>query len=337
MEDVNFSKLISTVDMHVEGEPLRIITGGIPQIKGENQQEKRAYCIEHLDYIRQFLMYEPRGHEGMYGCIITPPSSEGSDFGVLFMHNEGWSTMCGHGIIAVITMKCETEIMDSDVTHKDFKIDTPAGLVRAKAKLESGKIHSVSFKNVDSFVYLENLSINVNDINLEIDVVFSGAFYVIVNNQLINLEQEKCNLPYFQKWGKLIKEEVENNYDIQHPLQSDLQDIYGVIFSEKSSEDKNDWKNITIFADCQIDRSPCGTGTGAKAAQLFSKGLLKNKEILTNQSITKGVFKCEIFDTSKVNQYKAVVPEITGKASISSFNHFVLDEKDAQPNGFLLK
>lgn len=334
---MDFSKLITTVDMHVEGEPLRIITGGIPQIKGENQQEKRAYCIEHLDYIRQFLMYEPRGHEGMYGCIITPPSSEESDFGVLFMHNEGWSTMCGHGIIAVITMKCETETVDSDVTHKDFTIDTPAGLVRAKAELEGGKIQSVSFKNVDSFVYLENLKINVNDINLEIDVVFGGAFYVIVNNQLLNLEQEKCNLSYFQEWGKLIKEKVENNYDIQHPLQSDLQNIYGVIFSEKSSEKKVDWKNITIFADRQIDRSPCGTGTGAKAAQLFSKGFLKKKEIFTNQSITKGVFKCKIFETSKVNQYKAVVPEITGKASIISFNHFVLDEKDAQPNGFLLK
>lgn len=334
---MDFSKLISTVDMHVEGEPLRIITGGIPQIKGENQQEKRTYCIEHLDYIRQFLMYEPRGHEGMYGCIITPPSSEESDFGVLFMHNEGWSTMCGHGIIAVITMKCETETVDSDVTHKDFTIDTPAGLVRAKAELEGGKIQSVSFKNVDSFVYLENLKINVNDINLEIDVVFGGAFYVIVNNQLLNLEQEKCNLSYFQEWGKLIKEKVENNYDIQHPLQSDLQNIYGVIFSEKSSEKKVDWKNITIFADRQIDRSPCGTGTGAKAAQLFSKGFLKKKEIFTNQSITKGVFKCKIFETSKVNQYKAVVPEITGKASIISFNHFVLDEKDAQPNGFLLK
>lgn len=334
---MKFSRLISTIDMHVEGEPLRIITGGLPHIKGETQPEKRAYCIEHLDYIRQFLMYEPRGHEGMYGCIITPPSQKESDFGVLFMHNEGWSTMCGHGIIAVVTMKCESEMMGADIKHRDFTIDTPAGIVRARAKLDKGKVEHVSFKNVDSFVYLENIKLNVNNIDLEVDVVFGGAFYVFVNNQLLGLTQEKHNLAHFQNWGKLIKETVEEKYDIQHPLQADLNNIYGVIFSEKSSEENIDWKNITIFADRQIDRSPCGTGTGAKAAQLFSKGMLQKGESFMNQSITKGVFKCTVAEVSEVAQYKAVVPEITGNAYTSSLNHFVLDERDRQPNGFLLK
>lgn len=334
---MNFSRLISTVDMHVEGEPLRIITGGLPHIKGKTQPEKRAYCIKHLDEIRQFLMYEPRGHEGMYGCIITPPSKEDSDFGVLFMHNEGWSTMCGHGIIAVVTMKCESEMIGRDIKHRDFTIDTPAGVVRARARLEDGKVKYVSFRNVDSFVYLENIKLNVNKIELEMDIVFGGAFYVFVNSGLLDLTQEKHNLTHFQNWGKLIKEAVERKYDIQHPLQDDLQGIYGVIFSEKSSQENVDWKNVTIFADQQIDRSPCGTGTGAKAAQLFSKGVLEKDESFMNKSITNGVFKCEIVEISNVGQYKSVVPEITGNAYTSSFNHFVLDEKDAQPNGFLLK
>lgn len=252
--------------MHVAGEPLRIITGGLPKIKGESQPERRAYCIENLDYIRKFLMYESRGHTDMYGCIITPPASAHADFGVLFMHNEGWSTMCGHGIIAVVTMGIETGQFEVTNNKRRFIIDSPAGEVIASADYDGVKVESVTFENVPAFTYLENIKLEANDLEIEVDVCFGGAFYAILNSSLLNFTHGTENISDFKYWGKLIKDELEKKYNIQHPLQEDLTGIYGVIFSEPSLDVGVDWKNITVFADKQIDRSPCGTGTSAKAA-----------------------------------------------------------------------
>ena len=332
---MNFSRTITTVDMHVAGEPLRIITDGLPQIKGETQPERRAYCIKHLDYIRRFLMHEPRGHEGMYGCIITPPAHEGSDFGVLFMHNEGWSTMCGHGIIAVVTMGIETGMFDISKSNRRFVIDSPAGKVVAYAEHDGDKVVSVSFENVPSFLYLDNIDLNVNGINLKANVSFGGAFYVILNNNLLNLTQGVENLTEFKNLATQIKKDVESRFEIQHPLQEDLNGIYGVIYSEDLSG--NIWKNITMFADRQVDRSPCGTGTSAKAAELGAALKLKIGEAFVHQSITGGQFRCRLEYQNKVGKYDAVVTTITGTAKITGFNRFVLETEDELSEGFLLQ
>lgn len=333
---MNFSRMITTVDMHVAGEPLRIITGGLPLIKGEKQPERRAYCIKHLDYIRKFLMHEPRGHEGMYGCIITPPVHDDSDFGVLFMHNEGWSTMCGHGIIAVVTMGIETGMFDIDKdVRRRFVIDSPAGKVVAYAEHDGDKVVSVSFENVSSFVYLDSIDVNVKGMDMKVDVSFGGAFYVILNNNLLNLTQETKNLTEFKNLAAQIKKDVESRFEIQHPLQEDLNGIYGVIFSEDLNE--NEWKNITVFADRQVDRSPCGTGTSAKAAELYAALKLKIGESFTHQSITDGTFRCKLKNRDKVGRYDAVRTTITGAAKITGFNRFVLESEDELSEGFLLQ
>lgn len=333
---MNLNRVLSTIDVHVAGEPLRIITGGLPDIKGETQPERRAYCKKNLDHIRKFLMREPRGHEGMYGCIITPPASDHADFGVLFMHNEGWSTMCGHGIIAVVTMGIETGKFEVTGDEGRFVIDSPAGEIVASAKCEEGKVQSVTFENVPSFTYLSGAKLKIDDVDIEIDVCFGGAFYGILNNRLLNFTQEVENLPEFKYWGKRIKEELEKNYDIKHPLQDDLKDIYGIIFSEPSHEESIDWKNITVFADRQIDRSPCGTGTSAKAAELYKKEKLTVGETFVNQGVAGGLFTGGLKAVSDFAGYEAIITTVTGKAHITGFNHFVLDDDDGFKEGFLL-
>lgn len=333
---MNFNRFISTVDLHVSGEPLRIITGGLPEIKGSTQLEKRAYCMEHLDHIRKILMYEPRGHHGMYGCIITPPSSENADFGVLFMHNEGWSTMCGHGIIAVVTMVIETGQYEVDDGEREFIIDSPAGLVKATAKCKGNRVENVYFENVPSFVLKENFPVQIDGYEFEVDIAFGGAFYAILDISKINLKVSPENILEIQDWGKKIKEYIEGKIKVQHPLENDLEDIYGVIFSDEPKNKNAHLRNVTIFADRQIDRSPCGTGTSARLANLFAKNKLGIGDNFLHEGITDGIFEAKILSEVNVGSYKAVVPQVGGNAFITSFNQFVVDTDDTLPEGFLL-
>ncbi|HLR74122.1 MAG TPA: proline racemase family protein [Virgibacillus sp.] len=330
-------KMYQTVDVHVEGEPLRIITDGLPEIKGETQLERRTYCMEHLDHIREVLMYEPRGHHGMYGCIITPPAKETSDFGVLFMHNEGWSTMCGHGIIGVITMGIETGRFTVEEDNQKFVIDSPAGEVIAYAKVDGNQVTSVSFENVPSFVLKKNIAIEVDGKKFSADISFGGAFYGIVNSQDIGLRVSKKDLPQLQKWGTKIKQHIESKWDIVHPLETGLTGIYGIIFSDKPNSESADLRNVTIFADEQVDRSPCGTGTSARLASLYEHGELESGGSFVHEGITDGQFIGEILDITKVAEFSAVVPMVEGSAYITGFHQFVIDPKDSLPQGFLLE
>ncbi|WP_226376952.1 proline racemase family protein [Oceanobacillus halotolerans] len=334
---MNFNRLVSTVDMHVAGEPLRIITGGLPEIKGDSQPERRAYCIKYLDHIRKVLMNEPRGHHGMYGCIITPAASDHADFGVLFMHNEGWSTMCGHGIIAAVTMVVETGKYPVTSNKRKFVIDSPAGEVIAYAVCDGQKVVEVSFENVPSFVYKKDYPIQLDGKSFHVDIAFGGAFYAILDSKALGLKVNNECLPALQDWGKKIKLFIEKNSNVQHPLQNDLKDIYGVIFSDDAVNGHADLRNVTIFADRQIDRSPCGTGTSARVANLFDRGEFNQGDTFLHESITGGIFKGEIIQPTEVENYPAVVPMISGTARITGLHQFVVDERDEMPEGFRLE
>lgn len=332
-----FNKMYTTVDVHVAGEPLRIITDGLPEIKGATQLERRAYCMEHLDDLRKVLMYEPRGHHGMYGCIITPPASPHADFGVLFMHNEGWSTMCGHGIVAVITMGIETGRFEMKEENQKFVIDSPAGEVIAYAKWNGTSVEAVSFENVPSFVLEKDVEVIIDDLEFKVDISFGGAFYAVVHSKDLGLRVTKKDLPAIQKWGTKIKQYIESNYDVVHPLESGLHGIYGVIFSDDPVKPNSDLRNVTIFADEQVDRSPCGTGTCARLATLYAHGKLSANGSFVHESITDGQFIGEILAIEKVDHFDAVIPKVTGKASITGFHQFVVDPNDPMPTGFLLE
>ncbi|MGE7924492.1 proline racemase family protein [Viridibacillus arvi] len=330
-------KVYTTVDVHVAGEPLRIITDGLPEIKGDTQLERRAYCMEHLDYIREVLMLEPRGHHGMYGCIITPPASPHADFGVLFMHNEGWSTMCGHGIVGVITMGIETGRFIVTEENQKFIIDSPAGEIVAYAKCNGSIVEAVSFENVPSFVLEKDMPVSIDGYEFNVDISFGGAFYAVVKSKEMGLKVNTKDLTAIQKWGTKIKRYIEDKMDVVHPLESGLRGIYGVIFSDDPVGENADLRNVTIFADEQIDRSPCGTGTCARLASLYAHGELEDQGSFVHESITDGQFIGEILSISNVAGYEAVIPKVTGEAFLTGFHQFLVDPSDTLPRGFLLE
>lgn len=335
---MNIQRYYQTIDLHTAGEPLRIITGGIPPIPGETMMEKRKYFSENMDDVRQILMREPRGHSGMYGSILTPPVNKDADIGVLFMHNEGLSTMCGHGIIAIMTAAYETGMLPSKAFEKDVIIDSPAGKVYSRVNSSGLTAKSVTFDNVASFVLESNLNIKMKGFEeVKVDVAFGGAFYAIVNVDDLRIQATIKYLPILKKVSTMLKNEIERKINVKHPLSEKLKGIYGVIFSSEPSNATSHLKNVTVFADEQIDRSPCGTGTSARIAALYHHGKLKIGEDFVHEGIVGSKMTGKIIETSMVGDYQAILPEITGSASITGFHQFVVDPSDPFKNGFLLK
>ncbi|KIL77438.1 proline racemase family protein [Bacillus badius] len=332
---MHFNHLFTTIDVHVAGEPLRIITGGLPEIQGKTQLERRAYCMEHLDHIRKILMHEPRGHYDMYGCIMTPPANPGSDFGVLFMHNEGWSTMCGHGVIAAVTMAIETGIYQAEGGSRKFTIDCPCGPVTAYAECEGTAVKSVAFENVPSFVYRKEVPIQIDGYEFTADLSYGGAFYAVVDSKEVDLRVSSADLGALKIWGDKIKRYIESQIDVKHPYE-EIHGMYGVIFSDEPKSETADLRNVTIFADQQVDRSPCGSGTAARIAALYERGALAAGERFVHESITDGQFVGEVCSVTKIGEYQAVIPKIAGEAFITGFHQFVIDPRDRLNNGFLL-
>jgi len=330
------TKHFSTVDMHTGGEPFRIITAGVPHLKGNTILKKRAYFKQHYDSIRRVLMFEPRGHNGMYGCVITPPEREESDFGVLFMHNEGLSTMCGHGIIAVVTYAIESGLVAAAGEETVVTVDSPAGKITAFANCEGTKVKSVSFENVPSFVYRENLPIELYGKRFIVDIAYGGAFYAVVDaadyGQIVDID----HLSSLQKIGMDIKRAIEESIEVVHPFAKDINGIYGVIFSDQPQHQGSDLRNVTIFADGQVDRSPCGSGTGARVVLLHHKGELIKGQRFVHESIVGSRFIGEILAETEYGPYPAVIPKITGNAFITGIHQFVVDPTDPLHEGFLL-
>ncbi len=334
---MNVNQLFTTIDAHTGGEPLRIITGGIPPIKGGTILEKRRYFREELDYIRRVLMYEPRGHHGMYGCVMTAPVSPDAAFGVLFMHNEGYSSMCGHGIIAVVTAAYETGLLKAEAVQQDIVIDSPAGRIVARAQVEGGQVKSVSFENVASFVYAQDVPIEWEGRSLFVDIAFGGAFYAIVQAKDIGVKVEIEQLAELQEWGARIKEQIESRMQVVHPLEPELTGIYGVIISDEPKKADSHLRNVTIFADKQVDRSPCGTGTAARVAALHARGQLAVGEAFVHEGIVNSQFVGKVVGTTQVGEFTAVIPTVEGKAFITGLHQLVVDPTDPLKDGFLLR
>lgn len=245
--------------------------------------------------------------------------------------------MCGHGIIAVVTMGVETGRFSVEEGFNKFVIDSPAGEVIAFAEIKGNRVESVAFENVPSFVLHKDIQIEVEGKHLTVDVSFGGAFYVILESRQLDLEVNKRDLPELQKWATKIKRKVEEDWEITHPLEERLTGIYGVVYSDKPNKADSDLKNVTIFADEQIDRSPCGTATAARLASLYTHGELDRDEKFVHESITNGQFIGKIKGTQQVSEYTAVNTWISGKAFITGFHQFVTDPKDTLPEGFLLE
>jgi proline racemase len=328
---------IRTIDAHTAGEPLRLILEGFPEPVGETMLERREWLREHADDLRTAIMLEPRGHADMYGALLTPPEREDSDAGVLFMHNEGYSTMCGHGIIAVATIVFERQLLSLKREDR-LVLDTPAGQVHARVHRArgTGRVSRVGFRNVPSFVLHGGVPLRVNGRDVLADVAFGGAFYAIVDSESVGIPVIGRRLDELRRAGMAIKEAVEASVRVQHPIESGLNGVYGTIFTAPAGSDTADLRNVTVFADAEVDRSPCGTGTCAVMAVLAAMGLLGPEQTFTHESIIGSRFTGRVVGETLVGEIPAIVPEIEGQASITGEHTFLIDDDDPFAWGFRL-
>lgn len=279
--------IITTIDAHAAGEPLRIVTGGLPPLEGDTILEKRRFMQAHYDHIRRALMWEPRGHHDMYGCILTPPVTPDADLGVLFMHNEGYSTMCGHGVIGLVTTLVQTGTIAAKGRHTPVNLDTPAGLVRATAHLDdNGRVEHVSFLNVPSFLYARDIDLEVPEYGrLQVDIAFGGAFYAFLPAERVGLRVTPVQLPALVAAGAAIQKAVNASLTIDHPVEADLGFIYGTILTDSPENPAHFSRNVCVFADAEVDRSPTGTGVSARLALHHAKGEITDGQQVVIESI----------------------------------------------------
>jgi proline racemase len=322
--------MVSTVDYHTAGEPFRIVTGGIPALHGPTMLEKRRYAREHLDHLRQLLVFEPRGHADMYGGFVTEPEDGGAQLGVVFFHNAGYSTACGHGTIALVTWAIDASIVEADGRTVDVTVDVPSGRLKTTALMEDGRARSVRFRNIPSFVLIDALPVRVAGRRVEVAVAYGGAFYAIVPADRFELPIEPAFVPRFIELGREIKAAIEADRPIAHPLQPDLEGIYGVMFTAGN-------RNVTVFADGEVDRSPCGSGTSARLALMDQRGELARGQTLMHESVIGSRFASRVVAEARVGENPAVITEVEGSAHLTGYHQFVLAADDPIGTGFLIR
>jgi trans-L-3-hydroxyproline dehydratase len=329
---------IKTIDAHTEGEPLRILTEGLPPLLGKSILEKRKHMQDNYDHLRTALMWEPRGHADMYGCVVTEPTTPDGTIGVVFLHNKGYSTMCGHGIIALTTVALETGMIKLTEEKATIKIDTPAGRVTAKAHIADNKVEKVSFENVPSFVYAIDQLVSVPGLgDIRYDVAFGGAFYAFCQADELGLNLIPEEYSKLVSFGSRIKHAVMENLPIQHPFEEDLSCLYGTIFTGPAHEKVHHSRNVCVFAEKEVDRSPTGTGVSARAALHFKRGEIREGEPFVVESLLGTNFTGRVVGTTQFGPYDAVLPEVTGTAHITGKNEFFFDPNDPLRYGFFLR
>ncbi len=328
---------VTAIEAHTAGEPLRVIVGGIPELPGQTILEKRRYAQRHFDWLRRLLMWEPRGHADMYGCILTPAVTADGDVGVLFLHNQGFSTMCGHGIIGLVKVGLECGLFGPR-RPPEIRIDTPAGRVVARAHERAGQVQHVSFLNVPSFLLQPGLEVEVEGFGPVIcDIAFGGAFYAYVDAGTVGLSLGPEHYPRIIDLGRRIKDAVSRQFRIQHPNgASDLNFLYGTIFVEGPRGEAPS-RNVCVFADGEVDRSPTGTGVSGRAAIHYARGELALGQPISIESLIGTRFQVEVVQETTLEGTPAVIPRVTGSAHITGRSEFLLDPTDPLPEGFLLR
>jgi trans-L-3-hydroxyproline dehydratase len=327
---------VQTLEMHTGGEPLRIFLAGLPELPGKTILEKRAYFRDHHDRIRTGILWEPRGHADMYAAILTDPTKEGADFGVFFLHNEGYSSMCGHAIIALTTLAYETGLVSRD--KPEIVIEAPAGEIIAFPHFRGGKLESVSFHNVPSFVYLNKREIHIDGIGkLKFDIAYGGAFYAIVEAGEIGLELTIAEAGRCIDLGRRIKQSIMQAFEIKHPAEDELGFLYGTIFTGKAQDPANHSRNVCIFADGELDRSATGTGVSARAALHHARNELAMDQKISIESILGTTMDVMVKKEIQYGPYRAVIPEVTGKAHITGKSTFYFDPDDPLKEGFIIR
>lgn len=329
---------IKTIDAHTAGEPLRVIIDGFPPLPKGNILEKRRYIKENLDAIRTALMWEPRGHADMYGALLTEPASPENDVGVIFLHNEGYSTMCGHGIIGLTMALLDCGLLRKEEEPAVVRIEAPAGLITAYAHRQGGRVRRVAFHNVPSFVYLADQSVQVPGLGaVRFDIAFGGAFYAFVQAEEAGVGLEAKDFRTLIEVGMRIKHAVMEAVPIRHPFEEDLSFLYGTIFVGKAHDPAHHSRNVCIFAEGEVDRSPTGTGVSARLALHYAKKEIGLHQPITIESILGTTFTGRVVETGQYGPYSAVIPEVSGSASVVGVCEWLIDPQDPLRHGFILR
>ena len=336
--NVNFDRFegaLQVVDSHTVGEFCRIVIGGFPEPEGTTMIEKKKWMEDNYDHVRTALMFEPRGHHDMFGAFLCEPVNKEADFGVMFMDTGGYLNMCGHCTIGAVTVAVEAGLVESKEGENEVVLEAPAGLIRTKAIVKDGKVESVTLTNVPSFVYKENQKITVDGKEIEFTISFGGSFFALVDTTKLDIgEINPKTVPEYTKLGMKMLEIINRDIPVKHPLLDitsvDLVEFYG----PTPNPEKATMRNVVIFGDAMADRSPCGTGTSAKLATLHHWGEIKVGEEFIYESFIGTRFKGVIKETTKVEDYDAVIPMITGSCYLTGVATYLIDPTDPLKYGF---
>jgi trans-L-3-hydroxyproline dehydratase len=344
---------IETIDLHAGGEPIRLVRSGYPRVPLAPILERRRWVREHADAARRTLMYEPRGHRDMYGAVLLPAHRADADIAVLFLHNEGYSTMCGHGIIALTTGLVEEGLYPASVPATVIRWETPAGLVTATATTrtaEDGQVEvtGVRFVNVPSYLHARDLVVHAEGVMgggaVRVQLAFGGAYYGIVDAADLGLRVVPAAATELARAGAAITDVLRRDHTPTHPVDPDLGFVYGTIIVDHDPGTSPDrrapdatMRNVTVFADAEVDRSPCGSGTSAILAWLHAMGRLAVGDEIANAGITGEVFRGRIEGTTRLADRDAVTTSVAGTGYVTGYHTFVVDERDPLGDGFLLR
>ncbi len=328
------SKTFFCIDAHTCGNPVRLVAGGGPILKGENMSEKRQHFLQEFDWIRTGLMFEPRGHDMMSGSILYPPHNPENDVAVLFIETSGCLPMCGHGTIGTITIAIEEGLIQPK-TPGIVRMEAPAGLVLIEYKQEGSKVTSVKLTNVPGYLAGENLQVDCLDLGpLTFDVAYGGNYYAIIDPQKNFGGLENYSAGQLIAWSRELRTRINAKYTFVHPQNPTINTCTHILWAGKTLSADATARNAVFYGDKAIDRSPCGTGTSARMAQWHAKGKLKKGEKFVHESIIGSKFTGIIEDEVMIGEIKAIVPSIEGWAKVYGYNTIKIDDDDPYAHGF---
>lgn len=334
---MRFKKMFRTIETHTLGHPTRNVVSGFRHIPGKTMGEKFTYMRDNEDWFRKILAFEPRGSEIMSCTLVTEPCTPGTDVGILYFEASCWLPMCGHDTIGVSVALIEAGLVDVQEPVTTIKLDTPAGVVTVEAKVTDGVVEEVSFLNAPALVLNRDVEVDTKDFGkLTLDISWGGNVYAILPAEKVGLTIEPHNTSKLIAAAQSLAEDINSQVKITHPELDFVDRVTHVEFAGPPKGEDADIQNCVVALPKVVDRSPCGTGTSAKAALLFEEGKLKVGESFNHESIIGSIFRCDVVEETTVGGKKAIIPRITGNACVMGFATWVLDPKDPFPEGFLL-
>ncbi|MER8509775.1 proline racemase family protein [Mesorhizobium sp. M0199] len=330
---------LTVVDMHTGGEPLRIVTGGYPDIPKGTILERRAYVRDHLDHLRKILMFEPRGHYDMYGALLVEPDLPGADLAVLFIHNEGYSTMCGHAIVALGRYAVDERLVAPREPMTTVNIEAPCGLISAAVEVRDGKAGAVSFESVPAFLFARDQRIELPGYGaVGFDIAYGGAFYALADCRQFGLEFGRNRVRDFVDAATALTNKLKAEFPLSHPDHADLAFLYGTILTDgQDAFSDTPTKNICVFAEAEVDRSPTGSGVTARLAAMHAKGQIEIGRTRLFESIAGSRFSGAVVRTAKAGPHDAIIARVGGRAYYSGRAEFIVEDDDELGRGFLLR